>query len=173
MQFPIENRIAFFPPSVRAGNIVLHPLSIGDAIRLDEIGVDVTKKPVPKDRLFAVAFVLSGKTEYRRFLRSAKCGLKELSNAVEEVLNTAFSTRIPPQSDEHAPQSFTPSGLGWPLVLAEAMCAEYGMSFDAAVATPICRAFALQAAARVRNGGKHGGPDYVERTLDIVKGTTH
>ena len=184
MIIPIENRIAAFPPSVRAGNVVLRPLTIGGAIRLAAIGVDVTKTPVPRDRLFAAAFVLSGEGKngeaisrsldqkrYLRFLRRARCGLKELANAVEEVINAAFSTHIPPRPDDRAPQSFTPSGLGWPLVLAEAMCAEYGMGFDAALEMPLCRVFALQAAARIRNGGEHGGPDYIERTLDIVKGT--
>ena len=181
MPLPIENAIAAFPPSVKAGNVTLRPLSIGSWIRLAEIGIDVMKTPVPKDKLFSAAFVLSGEAEslplhsrefnvrYRRFLRRFKSGLKELSNAVEEILNASFSTHIPPMQDKDAPAQLTPSGLGWPLVLAEWLCAEYGWTFEHAIDIPLPRVFALQAAARVRHGGKHGGPDYVERTLDIVK----
>lgn len=172
MAIPIENVIAAYPPSVKVGRITLAPLSIGGVIRLSEAGVDVTKTPVPKDKLFAAAFVLSGEENYRRFLARAKCGLKELRNAVESVLNQAFTTRIPPQQAKNVTISFTPSGHGWALELLEFLCAEYGWTFDEALATPVCRAFALQAVARVRNGGKHGGPDYIERTLDIVKNST-
>ena len=172
---PIENVIAAFPPSFQAGNVTLRPLTVGGAIRLAEIGVDVTKTPVPKDRLFAAAFVLVGsapradRAEFRRFLRHAKCGLKELSNAVEAALNAAFATRIPPTEDSRAPAQLTPSGLGWPLELAEWLCAEYGWRFGEVTELPLSSAFALQAAARIRHGGKLGGPDYIERTLDIVK----
>ena len=173
MPLPIENVLAAFPPSVKAGNVTLRPLSIGGAIRLAEIGVDAKKTPVPKDKLFAAAFVLSGEPNLKRFLRRAKCGLKELANALEEVLNQAFATFIPPQQPKDAPVSFTPDGLGWPLELAGFLCAEYGWTFEYALETPVCRAFALQAVSRIQHGGKHGGPDYVERTLDIVKNSTH
>ena len=84
-------------------------------------------------------------------------------------MNQAFTTFIPPQQQQDAPISLTPDGLGWPLELAGFLCAEYGWTFEYALATPLCRAFALQAVSRVQHGGKHGGPDYVERTLDIVK----
>lgn len=168
MPLPIENVLAAFPPSVKAGNVTLGPLSIGGAIRLAKIGVDAKKTPVPKDKLFAAAFVLSGEPDLKRFLRRAKCGLKELANALEEVLNQAFVTLIPPQQPQDAPISLTPDGLGWPLELVGFLCAEYGWTFEYALATPVCRAFALQAVSRVQHGGKHGGPDYVERTLDIV-----
>lgn len=169
MPLPIENVLAAFPPSVKAGNVTLRPLSIGGAIRLAEIGVDARKTPVPKDKLFAAAFVLSGEPDLKRFLRRSRCGLKELANALEEVLNQAFTTFIPPQQQQDAPISLTPDGLGWPLELTGFLCAEYGWTFEYALATPVCRAFALQAVSRVQHGGKHGGPDYVERTLDIVK----
>ena len=169
---PRENVIAAFPPSVKAGNVVLRPLTLGGAIRLAERGIS-TGSRVPKDKLFAAAFVLSGDKDLKRFLRRAKCGLKELASAVEEVLNQAFSTFIPPQQPKDAPVSFTPDGLGWPLELTGFLCAEYGWSFEYALETPVCRAFALQAVSRIQHGGKHGGPDYVERTLDIVKNSTH
>ena len=99
----------------------------------------------------------------RRFLRRAKCGLKELSKAVETVLNTAFATYVKPAAQKDAPKLLTPHGLGWPLEFAEFLCAEYGWSWRDALDTPVVTVYALAAAARQRTGGKHGGFDYLER----------
>ena len=160
---PRENVIAAFPPSVKAGNVVLRPLTLGGAIRLAERGIS-TGARVPKDKLFVAAFVLSGEADLRKFLRRAKCGLQELSNAVEEVLNTAYETYVAPKPAKDAPQNeLTPSGLGWALEFAEWLCAEYGWSWQTALDTPAATVYALAAACRARHGGKHGAPDYIER----------
>ena len=181
---PRENVIAAFPPSVKAGNVVLRPLTLGGAIRLAERGIS-TGARVPKDKLFVAAFVLSdegkrekgiGKREqalpsslfpnpsFRRFLRKAKCGLQQLSNAVETVLNTAYETYVAPKPENGKQMNeLTPSGLGWALELSEWLCAEYGWSWRDALETPVATAYALIAAARARHGGKHGAPDYIER----------
>lgn len=160
---PRENVIAAFPPSVKAGNVVLRPLTLGGAIRLAERGIS-TGVRVPKDKLFTAAFVLSGESDQKKFLRRAKCGLQELSNAVEEVLNTAYETYVKPKPAKDAPQNeLTPSGLGWALEFAEWLCAEYGWSWQTALDTPVATVYALAAAARSRHGGKHGAPDYIER----------
>ena len=119
---------------------------------------------VPKDRLFDAAFVLSGEADLKRFLRRAKCGLQELSNAVETVLNTAYETYVAPKPENgKQTNELTPSGLGWALELSEWLCAEYGWSWQTALETPVATAYALIAAARARHGGKHGAPDYIER----------
>lgn len=162
MQVPCENCIAAFPPEVRAGNVVLHPLTLAGAIRLGAVGLDCGKA-VPRNKLFEAAFVLSGNTDYRRFLRRAKCGLEELSKAVETVLNTAFATYLKAAAQKNATKHLTPHGLGWPLELAEFLCAEYGWSWQESLATPVVTVYALMAAARQRTGGKHGGFDYIER----------
>lgn len=162
MTVPCENWLAAFPPEVRAGNIVLRPLTLGGAIRLGAAGIDCGKA-VPGEKLFEVAFILSGETDLRRFLRREKCGLKELSKAVETVLNTAFATYVKPAAQKDAPKRLTPSGLGWPLEFAEFLCAEYGWSWKDALDTPVVTVYALAAAARQRTGGKHGGFDYLER----------
>lgn len=162
MKVPRENWLAAFPPSVAAGNVVLGPLTLAGAIRLGEAGIDCGRA-VPRDRLFEAAFVLSGKADYRRFLRRAKCGLEELSRAVEEVLNTAFATWVKPAAQKDAPRHVTPHGLGWPLEFAEMLCAEYGWGWKEALDTPVVTVYALAAAARQRNGGRHAGFDYVER----------
>jgi len=162
MQVPRENWLAAFPPDVRAGNVVLRPLTLAGAIRLGEAGLDCGRA-VPREKLFEAAFVLSGETDYRRFLRRAKCGLRELSAAVETVLNDAFATVVRPAAQKNATKHLTPHGLGWPLELAEFLCAEYGWSWREALDTPVVTVYALAAAARQRTGGRHGGFDYLER----------
>ena len=159
---PRENVIAAFPPSVKAGNVVLRPLTLGGAIRLAERGIS-TGARVPKDKLFVAAFVLSGEADLKKFLRRAKCGLQQLSNAVETVLNTAYETYVAPKPDGAQNNELTPSGIGWALELSEWLCAEYGWSWRDALETPVATAYALVAAARARHGGKHGAPDYIER----------
>ena len=164
MTVPRENWIAAFPPSETAGNVTLGPLTLGGAIRLARIGVE-TNRRVPKEKLFAAAFVLSGEGDERRFLRRAKCGLNELSNAVETVLNTAYETWVKAKREASSQTvgHLTPHGIGWPLEYAEFLCAEYGWSFRDALATPVATAFALEVACRQRHGGRHAGLDYVER----------
>lgn len=168
---PKENATAFFPPSERAGSIVLRPLTLAGVVRLAELGIS-TGSPIPAERLFETAFVLSTSHEprttgrdYRRFLRHAKCGLAELDRAVARVLDSAYSTWIRPAKAEGAGNvvRLTPHGIGWALEYAEWLCAEYGWSFEEAMATPVARVFALAAACRERNGGRHAGLDYVER----------
>ncbi len=161
---PVENALAAFPPSSKAGNVVLRPLTLGAAIRLGCEGVDCGAR-IPEGKIFQAAFVLSGESDYRRFLRRAKCGLQELSKALETVLNEAFATWIKPPAPSGASvvKHLTPHGLGWPLECAEFLCSEYGWSWQTALDTPVATCFALMAACRQRNGGKHAGLDYIER----------
>lgn len=161
---PPENAVAAFPPSRRAGNVELGPLTLAGAIRLGEAGVDCGVA-VPRDRLVQAAFILSGGKDFRRFARRSKCGFKELAKAVETVLNDAFSTWIRPLPAADAPSclQLTPHGLGWPLEWAEFLCSEYGWTWRAALDTPVATVFALAAACRQRNGGRHAGLDYIER----------
>ena len=162
MLVPRENVVAAFPPSARAGNVALSPLDLGGAIRLGAAGIDCGKA-VPRAKLPEAAFVLSGAADRRRFLKRAKCGLRELSNAVEKVLNDAFETYLRPPPSKDSVKRLTPHGLGWPLELAESLCAEYGWGWKEALSTPVATAWALVAAARQRAGGRHGGMDSVER----------
>ena len=160
---PPENAIAAFPPSVKVGNVTLRPLTLKGVIRLGEAGIDIAKR-VPKDKLFTAAWILSEEDDQKRFLRRIRVGLQALAKAVEEALNVAYTTHIPPMDTGKKPKvSFSPSGLGMPIEYAEWLCAEYGWSFEAALAMPVITVYALAAACRQRHGGKHGGPDYVER----------
>lgn len=162
MTVPAEDFIAAFPPDARAGNVTLRPLTLGGAIRLAREGVDCGAA-VPRDLAVRAAFVLSGEPDYRRFLRRAKCGLQQLCNAIEKVLNDAFETYIKPADRQGSTQSLTPHGLGWPLELAEFLCAEYGWSWRDALDTPVATCWALLAACRQRHNVQRGGLDYMER----------
>jgi hypothetical protein len=159
---PVENAIAAFPPARRAGRAVLRALTLGGAVRLGAEGVDCGKA-VPRDKLVRAAFVLSGEEDFGRFAGRLKCGLAELSAAVEGVLNDAFSTWIRPAAEKGGVVHLTPHGLGWPLELAEWLCAEYGWGWREAIDTPVATVWALAAACRQRNGGAHAGLDYIER----------
>lgn len=163
MEIPVENELAFFPPSVKAGNVTLGPLTLAGLVRIGRLGVDVGRA-VPREKVLDVAFVLSGETDHRRFLKLARGRLGELSTAVEKVLNEAFSTFIKPaQGKAVGPVSLTPHGIGLPLEYAEFLCAEYGWSWETATGTPLATVYALVAAHRQRTGGRHGGFDYIEK----------
>lgn len=163
MTVPVENHAAFFPPSVTVGKVAFHPITLSDAVRLADCGVDLTRT-VPREKVVEAAAILAG-LSVRSFARRYKGGLNELSQAVEMAINTGFSTFIRPRSEngKGMVRHLTPHGLGWPLECAEFLCSEYGWSWRDAVAMPLVTVFALVAACRERSGGKHGGLDYMER----------
>lgn len=159
---PAENMMAFRAPARKAGNAVLQALTLAGAVRLGAEGIDCGAA-VPRDKLVRAAFVLSGEEDFGRFAGRLKCGLSELSDAVEGVLNDAFSTWIRPVAEKRGVVHLTPHGLGWPLEMAEWLCAEYGWGWREAIDTPVATVWALAAACRQRNGGAHAGLDYIER----------
>lgn len=178
MQIPVENVLAAYPPPRSAGALVLKPLTLGGALALAALGLDFSRAKCATAKLPLAAAVLAGllspeealhgdvrvaSRAIRRVVRLADDDLSALEKAVETVCNDAFATRIKPAPPKKATVSFTPHGLGWPLRLAEQLCADYGWSFEAALETPLARAWALDACARERHGGKHGECDYIER----------
>lgn len=178
MQIPIENVLAAYPPTRCAAGLKLKPLTLGGALALAALGIDFEKSRVEPVKLPIAAAVLAGlltpddalhgdgqtvALALRRVERCVKERLSVLEDCVEAVLNDAFATRIKPAAPDKPHISFTPHGLGWPLKLAEQLCAEYHWSFEAALETPLARAWALEACARERHGGKHGDFDYIER----------
>ena len=163
MDIPHENFIAAFPPSRTAGNVTLKPLTLAGAIRLGERGVSLVRT-VPRGQVVEAAWVLSGEPDLAKFCSRAKCGLAELSRAVEATLNDAFATFVKPaKAPPGKRRCVTPHGLGWPLELAEWLCAEYGWRWGEALDTPVATVHALAAASRQRRGERRGGMDYIER----------
>ena len=163
MEIPHENYLAAFPQPRTAGNVTLKPLTLAGAIRLGELGVSLVKR-VPRGQLVEAAFVLSGESDLEQFCKRANFGLSELSRAVEAILNDAFATYVKPAKPPAGTRrSLTPQGVGWPLELAEWLCAEYGWSWREALETPVATVHALAAASRQRRGARKGGLDYLER----------
>jgi hypothetical protein len=178
MKIPVENVLAAYPPTRRVGALALGPLKLGGALALAALGLDFSRAKCATEMAPLAAAVLAGlltpdaaingdmrsvRRAVRRAERAAGGDLKALAEAVEAVCNDAFATRIKAAVPKDAPVSFTPHGLGWPLRLAEQLCADYAWSFEAALETPLARAWALDACARERHGGKHGDFDYIER----------
>lgn len=174
MELPIEIAAAAFPQPVRAGSLVLRPLTVGMACELVAYGVDASAA-VPVEKLAAVAFVLNGHGgglaamgEFERFLARIDCGLDELQKAVETVLNAALRPYVAPRSERRnavpkGADSLT--GLGWPFEVAEFLCAEYGWLFADALALPVATALALMTASHQRHGGKFRGMDWMQRIV--------
>ena len=89
--------------------------------------------------------------------------------AVRRALDIAFRNAVPGHS-EGKTVNFTQRGYGWPLEIAEWLMHEYGMGFGEAASMPLVRVYSLLAVARIRNGGKAGGPDYWDRaTIAAMK----
>ena len=179
MTIPVENLIAAYPKPVSVcKGLALRPMTLGDAIVLSALSIDFTKGVddphgmvaglllsgiVPSEAMFDETAVKKGLKKILQKIGRRNVG--RLRQAVDEVFDKAFLTRLPFASAENAPVKISPDGLGWPLEIAEATAAEYGWSFDAVLQTPLVRLFALNAARHRRNGGKFSGPDYVERIV--------
>ena len=179
MTLPIENYLAFVPATITVGMgwlrrpVRLGPLTIGRAVLLDALGVDVRAKITEKDAAIA-AYVLTrtdfhvrpfddNRASFRRFSRRVKRHLKPLAEAVNKICTDAFATYVKPPRRENKVASNTKTGAGWALDFAEALCADYGWSWEMAVNTPLSTVFALSAAYLDRYGLRPSCMDYEQR----------
>ena len=191
MTLPIENYLAFFPATITVGMgwlrrpVRLGPLTIGRAVLLDALGVDPQRQIAEKDAALA-AYVLSGgvdkrcrctkdgnihctptpstyTSEFNRFSRRVKRRLKPLAEAVNKICTDAFTTYVKPPRRENKVVSNTKTGAGWTLDFAEALCADYGWSWETAANMPLATIFALAAASLDRYGLRPNGFDYEQR----------
>ena len=187
MTLPIENYLAFFPATITVGMgwlrrpVRLGPLTIGRAVLLDALGVDPQRTIAEKDAAL-VAFVLSGEQgtgngeqigpfpdpcslfpSFKRFERRVKHHLKPLAEAVNKICTDAFTTYVKPPRRENKVASNTKTGAGWTLDFAEALCADYGWSWETAMNTPLATVFALAAASLDRYGLRPNCMDYEQR----------
>ena len=177
MTLPIENYLAAFPPvrTVRMGwlrrPVVLGPLTLGKCVLIDALGVNPCRT-VPEKDAALVAYVLSRPAQpldlstsqraFKRFSRRVKRHLKPLCKAVNETMNDAFTTYVKPQPPKR-PAKTTPSGIGWWLSYAEALCGDYGWTWQQVLDTPLATGFALAVAQRERHDIDNGDSDYIER----------
>ena len=183
MTLPIENYLAFFPATITVGmgwlkpSVRLGPLTIGKAVLLDALGVDPQRRIAEKDTAI-VAFVLSGDAVSHRFTsfqseavrhrfsafeRRVKRHLKPLAEAVNKICTDAFATYVKPPRRENKVASNTRTGAGWTLDFAEALCADYGWSWETAINMPLATVFALSAASLDRYGLRPNCMDYEQR----------
>ncbi len=177
MTLPIEHYLAAFPPvrTVRMGwlrrPVVLGPLTLGKCVLIDALGVDPCRTVAEKDAAL-VAYVLSqpskplnistSQREFKSFSRRVQRNLKKLCKAVNETMNDAFTTYVKPQPPK-GPSKTTPSGVGWWLSYAEALCGDYGWTWQQVLDTPLATVFALAVANRERFNIDNGDADYIER----------
>ena len=179
MNLPIENYLAIFPTTVTVGMgwlrrpVRLRPLTIGRFVLLDALGVDPQREIAEKDAALA-AFVLSRtdvsfrplddyKRDFRRFRRRVKGRLKPLAKSVNRVCGDAFTPYVKPPKSNSKRISNTKTGAGWALDFAEALCADYGWSWEMAVNTPLSTVFALSAAYLDRHDLRPNCMDYEQR----------
>lgn len=176
LRVPVENLLAAFPVHVMAGSAELYPLTVGGAIVLGIYGVDFEREIRGETAILAGA-VLSRAVSLADLADARRCGKclmrfarrfrkqqAVLEDAVNLIVDKAFATRVP-FLRTGGKVALSPSGLGWPLELAESLCHEYGWSWKDVLETPVATANALMAAAHQRLGGKFGGPDYIERIV--------
>ena len=99
---------------------------------------------------------------FSAFERRVKSHLKELCKAVNETMKDAFATYVKPQPPK-GPAKTTPSGIGWWLSHAEALCGDYGWTWQQVLDMPLATVFALEVSQRERYGIDNGDSDYIER----------
>lgn len=171
MSLPIENYLAFFPATITVGMgwfrrpVRLGPLTIGRAVLLDAFGVDV-QQHIPAADAAITAFVLSGgvdESKFKRFKHRVKDRLGALTAAVNRIRDDAFVTYVKPPRREKKVISTTKTGAGWALDFAEALCADYGWSFETAANMPLATVFALSAAYLDRHDLRPSCMDYEQR----------
>lgn len=174
---PVETVEAIFPSSGSVGKLTFNPMTLAHAAAMETLGVSL-KDGINADNVLLCGWILSIKSEdipsvvraksktsaFAAWCEKNNPDIYEIGPLITEIVNAGFSTYVPPSADGNEQKIFTSeSGFGWVLEIAERLCHEYSWTMDIALSTPLSRAYALMCAARVRNGGKNGGPDYYGR----------
>ena len=181
---PFETRLALFPRRalvVRFGlfrRIRLHPVTIGRAAAMELFGCGLLNGRLNASQALLAAWILSVDEDRvadiangdmvggASFVKSLGGSVAKVTHAVNVLVGEAMLPFIPPKAEEGVVELIDdglPKGNGWPLEIAEAICAHYGWNFDEVMNIEVQRALALIAVGRQRNGGGSGGPDYYDR----------
>ena len=178
-RFPPEMYRAFFDDTRTIGGITLHTPTLSHVVVLNRLGCFGR---IDADKAIISAFVLSHKSEdlnrvagdidmrdMERWLTEFMPDGESLAPVIEDMLGLAFRAGVFESKNSSA--NIMPSGYGWPLEVAERVCAEYGWKFDYVKHVPISTLFALLACIGKRNKSEKG-PDYYARMFlpDIVAG---
>lgn len=179
---PVETRLALFPRprKLRLGmfrSITLYPLTLERAAAMEIFECGLLGGRLSDAKSLLAAWILSvdeGEIPRiadgdvrgaKRFVRDLKGSVALVSFTVRVFLSEAVLPLIPPKDDDGGFKidDGLPRGCGWPLEIAEALCAHYGWSFEYAMKVEVQRAAALLAVGRTRTGCGLGGPDYYDR----------
>jgi hypothetical protein len=180
---PVETILALFPrppEKVRLGlfrSTRLHPITLARAAAMEALGCGLLEDSpdVPKALLAAWVMAASDKDVPRiargdmkgaaRFVRRARGSVAAVIRVVSALRAEAVAPFIPPKKrdGEEMIDDGMPRGNGWPLEVAEALCAHYGWTWAQAINTEVQVAVALLAVGRAREGGEAGGPNYYDR----------
>lgn len=162
---PLESTNAVFPPA--------RAVTLAQAAALAVFGIDAASCNIPEEKGFMAFWILEADPAalaravegdvpaFSVFAKSIGRTAAECAAEASRRLAVAFEAFVP--CDCAGRETVRVSGVGWHLELAEWAMHEYGLDFEAAANMPLCRLFALNAAARRRNGLNFGGPDYYER----------
>ena len=180
---PFETKLALFPRRalvVRLGmfrSIRLHPVTLGRAAVMEMFDCGLLNGRLNASQALLAAWILSVDEDRiadiangnmvggASFVRRLGGSVAKVAHAVNVLVGEAMLPFIPPKKEDGVIEvdDGLPKGNGWPLEIAEALCAHYGWSFDYAMKIEVQRALALIAVSRQRNGGGSGGPDYYDR----------
>lgn len=172
-------RLGVFPGRTFAA---LRPMTLLHATAMEAFGVDLDRKEIDGDHMLIAAWILAqtpdqirremtriedgqATRDFAEWARNVRETPDAISAKVNREINLAFHNCVPAQQSgkPNLLSDGMPQGYGWPIEIAEAMCAEYGMSFREAMETPMASAFAMIACERKRYEVPSGGPDYYDR----------
>ncbi len=172
----------------RAGNVVLHPLTLGRAKWLDDVGLPwfkadpylaemmlgfVLSRRVDLDEMWRLDTRKDCKREVIRWFKKADCTFAELNVAVVKMVGANEDDAEEQEDAEHKPADYGP--------LIGMLCREYGQSprywlWDAAAGEVntlaneyVCRVEAEEEAARTAAGPNAGPPPVTNKNRKIKR----
>ena len=180
---PFETKLALFPRRalvVRLGmfrSIRLHPVTLGRAAVMEMFDCGLLNGRLNASQALLAAWILSVDEDRvadiangnmaggSSFVKRLGGSVAKVAHAVNVLVGEAMLPFIPPKKEDGAVEidDGLPKGNGWPLEIAEALCAHYGWGFDEVLRIEVQKALALIAVSRQRNSGGSGGPDYYDR----------
>ena len=180
---PFETKLALFPRralDVRLGpfrRIRLHPVTIGRAAAMEMFDCGLLNGKLNASQALLAAWILSVDEDRvadiangnvaggASFVKRLGGSVAKVAHAVNVLVGEAMLPFIPPKKEDGAAEidDGLPKGNGWPLEIAEALCAHYGWPVDYVMGMEVQRALAFIAVSRQRNSGGSGGPDYYDR----------
>ncbi len=173
---PIETISAVFPSSARLGRTEIGPTTIYHAAALEALGVELSRR-IPREQALLAAWVMSldgrgcakavngnGARAMARWLKDNAVTEDKAFPVVNALVEEGFASFVAGKTEKNEINLGIERGFGWPLEIAECIAAEHSIDLEQALETPLCRAGAIIACARQRNGGE-SVMDYFEKRV--------